>query len=96
FRQSVVDFSTWSLTHKTPYISLFSTREAAEDFALKKSGDIKLITIDTFRFPSSVQVFKLASLIKAFGIKPVGTAQQSGGVYLCLHHIPVKSIIETK
>ena len=96
FRQSVVDFSTWNRNHKSLYISLFSKRETAEEFALKKSGEIKLITIDTFRLPRSVQVFKLSTLIKTFGIKATGTAQLSDGIYLCLHHIPTKSIQETK
>lgn len=96
FRQSVVDFSTWNRNHKTPYISLFSKREVAEDFALKKAGEIKVIKIDTFRLPGSARVFKLSSVIKTFGIKPVGTAQMSEGIFLCLHHVPAKTVLEAK
>ena len=91
FRQSIVNQFTWGWRQPTPYITVFSDKKHAENWALSYSrrvGDsCKVIRIDS-RELRHVYVFKLSDLQARLDFEvPVGASQHVEGAFLCLHRI---------
>ena len=100
FRQSIVRQMTWSYRGAQPYITCFSEKDHAENWALKQpwnprgqeKGSWILLTIDT-RLLSETYVFRLNDLVKNLALTiPERAFQHVQGAYLCLHRIPMSAI----
>jgi len=91
-RQSVVDHFTWSNRSATPYISLFSDRRHAENWAVKMGVDSILLVVDTTLL-GDVDVFRLSTLLEELAATiPEAASQHITGAYLCLRSIPHRAI----
>lgn len=100
FRQSIVNQFTWGWRQPTPYITVFSDKKHAENWALSYSrrvGDsCKVIRIDS-RELRHVYVFKLSDLQDRLDFEvPVGASQHVEGAFVCLHRIPKCAILGSK
>lgn len=92
FRLSIIHQFTWGWRQPTPYISVFSDKTHAENWALshsKRTGSIcEVRSIDTQEL-RDVYVFQLKDLeVKLKCEIPEKASQHIDGAYLCLHHIP--------
>ena len=100
FRQSIVNQFTWSWRQPTPYITVFSDKKHAQNWALSYSrrvGDsCEVIRIDS-RELRHVYVFKLSDLQARLDCEvPVGASQHVEGACVCLHRIPKRAILGSK
>ncbi|KAF2791229.1 hypothetical protein K505DRAFT_351430 [Melanomma pulvis-pyrius CBS 109.77] len=105
FKQAIEDQFTWSSRASSPFISLFSDREHAENWGCKEpwrghegpSNDWSLHVIDTTRLKDTNRFFKLKQLLEDLEVKiPDRACQHIGGAFLCLHRIPIQAIIEER
>lgn len=99
FKESVQNHSIWDDRNASPFITLFSDRTHAVNWAriepwrrnykhIPKVGDWKLLTIETSRL-SEVKVFKISTLYQELGLKAPGTVMQNeADAYICLHWVP--------
>ncbi|ORX94459.1 hypothetical protein BCR34DRAFT_629189 [Clohesyomyces aquaticus] len=103
FKQAIVNQFTWSSRASSPFISLFSDREHAENWGCKepwrghkdKKGDWSLCAIDTTVLKDTGRFFKISDLVEELGLKIPGPAgQHVRGAFVCLHRIPAEAVIE--
>ena len=106
FRQSVLNQMTWAWREPQPFITVFSDKKHAENWALKQPWRLldleldleldrwELITIES-ECLSDVYVFKLSDLMIRLNFSvPEGARQHVNGAYLCLHRMPASAILE--
>ena len=94
FRESIVNQFTRMSRLPTPYISTFSDREHAENWALKMGTSAKLLRLNTALWDDPY-VFKLSTLVQMLPvIIPDAASQHIKGAYLCLHSVPSNAIVE--
>lgn len=94
FRESIVNQFTRMSRLPTPYISTFSDREHAENWALKMGTSAKLLRLSTALWDDPY-VFKLSTLVQMLPVIIPNTASQHiKGAYLCLHRVPSNAIVE--
>ncbi|KAF4453641.1 hypothetical protein F53441_3650 [Fusarium austroafricanum] len=104
--QAVVKQFTWSSREFSPFISLFSDREHAENWAMKepwhrtprgvRGDDWTLLVIDT-QLLGDAWLYKVSQLVSALRLQiPDKAAQHIGGSFLCMHKIPAAAIIEER
>lgn len=103
FRQSIIDQLTWSHCGAQPYITCFSDKDHAENWALKEpwnpderdKDSWSILTINT-RFMPETYVFSLNDLVTHLDLELPGRASQhEKGAYLCLHRIPTSAIVNS-
>jgi hypothetical protein len=104
FRKSVERQFTWGWRDPQPYISLFSDKDHAENWAFKEPWnngrrtplDWEVITIDTKEL-EGVYVFNLSHLLSQMKLSlPEKAQQHSEGAYLCLHRIPASALLDRR
>ena len=94
FRKSIVDQFTRTNRLPTPYISTFSEREHAENWALKMGTNAKLLRLSTALWDDPY-IFKLSTLVEMLPVMiPDAASQHIKGAYLCLHSVPSEAIVE--
>ena len=94
FRESIVNHFTWNNRSPTPYVSTFSDREHAENWALKMGTNAKLLRLSTALWDDPY-VFKLSTLVQMLPVTiPDAAFQHVKGAYLCLHSVPSDAIVE--
>jgi len=104
FKRDIVKQFTWWCDDPIPFISLFSDREHAENWGLKRPwlgkkrhlphDNWALYVIDTAQL-EDVYFFRLNYLVEVLGLElPDKASQHIGGTYLCLYNIPVTAIVE--
>lgn len=104
--QAIVNQFTWNSRETSPFISLFSDRELAENWALKepwrgtlrdaREDDWTLFVIDT-RLLGDAWLCKVSQLVSAFKLQiPDKAVQHISGSFLCLHRIPVVAIVQER
>jgi hypothetical protein len=106
FRETVERHFTWGCRELSPFISLFSNREHAENWALKEpwrsNEPIKgfgwhLYVINTRQLVEDRHLYKLSDLVRGLGVVIPPKAQQHiGGGFLCLQQIPPAAIVAIK
>lgn len=110
FKEAVVNHLDWNSHGASPFISVFSDREHAENWACKEPWRSKFMREDTLesgRWTLSVTnpaalnetyVFQVKRLEGCLGFKIPSNARQNerSGEYLCLHKIPIIAIIEKR
>lgn len=103
FRQSIIEQMTWHHRGAQPYITCFSAKDHAENWALKEpwnprdqdKGSWRILTIDTTLMPETF-VFSLNALAKDLSLEiPERASQHVKGAYLCLHRIPTSAIVKS-
>lgn len=104
--QAIVNQFTWNSRETSPFISLFSDREHAENWALKEpwrgtlrdaqEDDWTLFVIDT-RLLGNAWLCKVSQLVSALNLQiPDKAAQHISGSFLCLHRIPAVAIVQER
>lgn len=105
FRQAIVNQFTWGSRASSPFISLFSDREHAENWGRKepwrgfrdRSDDWFLHLINTTRMKDTSRFFKLSDLFENLGLDlPDGARQHIKGAFLCLHRIPIEAMVQKR
>ncbi|MCJ1425256.1 hypothetical protein MMC29_003144 [Sticta canariensis] len=108
FKRSIEKSFTWSCRDPSPFISLFSDREHAENWGCREpwlgnhrsersEGGWKLYVIDTTELRRTTLFFKLSSLVRGLSLDIPEMAQQHiEGAYLCLHRIPPAAVAEVR
>jgi hypothetical protein len=100
FRQAVQNHFTWGYRGRSPFISLFSDRNHAENWGRSQPWrgsdshiqDWSLHAIDTSLLGETM-VFKLSRLVEDLGVTvPERARQHEHGSYICLHRIPAQAI----
>uniref|UniRef100_A0A093URP2 DUF7587 domain-containing protein n=2 Tax=Talaromyces marneffei PM1 TaxID=1077442 RepID=A0A093URP2_TALMA len=101
-KQAVEDHFTWGYRGRSPFISLFSDRNHAENWGCAEPWlgsnphreQWSLFTIDTSLL-KEVCVFKVSRLVDVLGVKiPERAVQHERGSYICLHQVPANAILE--
>jgi hypothetical protein len=109
FKEAVVKHLDWNYRGTSPFISLFSDQEHAQNWACKEPWRSKytgegtpkdswtLCVIDPAEL-SETFVFQLKRLEVCLDFKIPNNARQNerSGEYLCLHKIPITAIIEKR
>lgn len=102
FKQAVEDHFTWGYRGHSPFISLFSDRNHAENWGCTEPWrgsnahreQWTLYTIDTSLL-EEIYVFKVSRLVNALGLRiPEKAEQHEQGSYICLHRVPAHAILE--
>ena len=105
FKRSIEKSFTWSCRDPSPFISLFSDREHAENWGCtepwlgnrRSEGGWTLCVIDTTELRTTTLFFKLSSLVKGLSLDIPERAQQHvEGAYLCLHCITPTAVVEER
>lgn len=105
FKAAIANQFTWNCRASLPFISLFSDREHAENWARKEpwrghenpNRNWSLHVIDTTRLTDTCRLFKLSDLIEELHVDlPVRAGQHALGAFLCLHRIPSEAIVEER
>jgi hypothetical protein len=105
FKQAIGKQFTWSFRESLPFISLFSDKRHAEDWACKEpwrgrqgpDEDWTLYVINTVELPETTQVFRLSDLVEKLSLGiPEVAKQHIQGAFLCLHHIPASAIVASR
>jgi hypothetical protein len=103
FRQSIIEQLTWGHRGAQPYITCFSDKDHAENWALKEpwnpgereKDSWSLLTINTRSMPETY-VFSLNDLVTQLDLAlPERVSQHVRGAYLCLHRIPTTAIVSS-
>ena len=101
FRESIIKQLTWGHRGDQPYITCFSEKDHAENWACKEpwshgeygNESWSLLTIDTELMPETY-VFSLKDLVTQLDLAlPEMASQHVKGGYLCLHRIPTTAIV---
>ncbi|KAI3322850.1 hypothetical protein HD806DRAFT_536031 [Xylariaceae sp. AK1471] len=104
FRQAVEDHFTWGYRGRSPFVSLFSDRNHAENWGCAEPWrgsnshreQWTLYTIDTSLL-EEIYVFKVSGLVDALGVRiPEKAKQHEQRSYICLHRVPAHAILEEK
>ncbi|KAI0523901.1 hypothetical protein F5B22DRAFT_422226 [Xylaria bambusicola] len=100
FRQAVEKHFTSSDRDSSLFISLFSDRDHAENWAYMElwhsrwSENWTLCTIDTSLL-NEVYVFKVSTLVDELRVEiPPQAEQHKKGAYICLHRVPQHAILK--
>ncbi|KAG8526158.1 uncharacterized protein KY384_000151 [Bacidia gigantensis] len=101
FTQAIEKHFTWGNRDASPFISLFSNREHAENWGCKEpwnhrggKGDWALCTISTDKL-EGMKLFKLSDLVEKLQVEiPERASQHIHGAYICLYGIPASAIID--
>ena len=102
FCQSIEQQMTWGHRGAQPYITCFSDKDHAKNWArkepwnpsVKDKGSWALLTIDTRLMPDTY-IFSLKDLVTSLDIMiPERASQHENGAYLCLHRIPTSAIVD--
>jgi len=104
FKQDVEKQFTWGCRDPSPFISLFSDREHAENWGQKEpwrgklpsagSDQWSLCIIDT-KVLGDAYFFRLSEVVEGLNLEiPKKAAQHISGAYLCLHKVPAIAIID--
>ncbi len=103
FGESITNQLTWHYRGLQPYITCFSDKDHAENWALKEplnpserdKDSWSLLTIDTRLMPETY-VFSLDDLVTRLHLElPEGATQHKKGAYLCLYTIPTSAIVNS-
>ena len=102
FGQSIINQMTLGHRKAQPYITCFSDKGHAQNWARKEpwgpyegeKGRWNILIIETGLMPET-WVFSLYDLVTRLGIKiPERALQHVKGAYLCLHSIPTRAIVK--
>ena len=94
FRKSIVNQFTRMNRLPTSYISTFSDREHADNWALKMGTNAKLLRLSTALWDVSY-VFKLSTLVQMLPVEiPDAASQHIEGAYWFLHSVPSNATVE--
>ena len=104
FRRDLEKYFTWSSQVPTPFISLFSDWDHAENWGLEqpwashvihhRSGHWTLRVIDTRRLVEPY-IFRSEDLVNSLELKlPDEAKQHTEDTFLCLYAIPVAAVVE--
>jgi hypothetical protein len=105
FKRAIEGHFTWSHRASSPFISLFSDREHAENWACKEPwrenngsrGGWALYVIDMDGLKNMTSFFKLNDLVERLNLDiPEGAQQHMQGAFVCLHHIPATAIVDKR
>ncbi|PSN59607.1 hypothetical protein BS50DRAFT_626560 [Corynespora cassiicola Philippines] len=105
FGEAVGKQFTWGCRERLPFISLFSSREHAENWGRKEmwryqkdlAREWSLCVIDPTILRASSRIFKLDVLVEKLELKiPKKAEQHIKGAFLCLHRIPKGAIVEER
>ncbi|THV50027.1 hypothetical protein BGAL_0168g00090 [Botrytis galanthina] len=105
FKQAIKKQFTWSCREPPAFISLFSDKQHAENWGLKKpwcghqspDEDWTLYVINTVELLKTTQVFRLHDLVEKLSLDIPDVAKQHiQGAILCLHHIPTSAIVASR
>ncbi|CAG9948786.1 unnamed protein product [Clonostachys rosea f. rosea IK726] len=104
FKQAVGRHLTWSYRGRSPFVSLFSDRNHAENWGCAEPWrgskpyreQWTLYTIETSLL-GETYVFKVSELVDTLGVRiPERADQHKRGSYLCLHRVPAYAILEER
>lgn len=104
-KRSIEKSFTWSCRDPSPFISLFSDREHAENWGCREpwlgnhrtEGGWTLYVIDTTESRRTTLFFNFSSLVRGLSLDIPERAQQHvEGAYLSLHRIPPAAVIEER
>ncbi|RYC78769.1 hypothetical protein BFJ63_vAg18357 [Fusarium oxysporum f. sp. narcissi] len=104
--RAIVKQFTWNSREASPFISLFSDQEHAENWAMKEPwrGTVRdaqedgwtLFTIDT-QLLGDAWLCKVSQLVSTLKLQiPDRAAQHIDGSFLCLHKIPALAITQER
>lgn len=106
FTRDVQSHFTWGYHRPSPFISFFSDKDYAENWACseawRKGKPVEekwtLLTIDTSRlFEENVYLFKLGTLVEEFKLEiPNGAQKHIRHAYICLNKIPITAITKER
>ncbi|KAG8814488.1 hypothetical protein FRC19_001708 [Serendipita sp. 401] len=98
-RNAVTYHIDWQCNTPSPFISTFSNREHALNWARIWRGNHNLqdCQIVELRILANdgVAVFRLADLVNALGITTTLEPSQYRSEYLCFHNIPARAVVRT-
>ncbi len=101
FAESIINQMTWKHRGDQPYISCFSDKCHARNWARKQpwqSSELKessweILIIDTSKMPDT-RVISLKHVVTNLNLEiPEPATQHVEGAYLCVHKIPVSAIV---
>lgn len=99
FRQSVEKHLDWYNCEEQPYVSCFSDRRHAVDWAAK-TADRKGISCTLWKIDTSlmkdIYVFSIKDITSRLGINLPERASRHQNTYLCLHSIPMSAVVSIK
>jgi hypothetical protein len=98
FFQSLRCHSKWSDSTPSPYISVFSDKRHAENWALEWSRNNSCVGCEVFEIDSSslgnVYVFSVARMSWQLQARPSELVDRlDPDEYLCLHRIPAEAVV---
>lgn len=105
FAQAITHQFTWNHRDPLPFISLFSDLEHAQNWGCKTpwsaNGTTRdrwtLYTINTASLMGTHTFFKLSDIVRMLGVTiPERARQHIEGAFICLHHIPITAIQESR
>ncbi|KAF2210292.1 hypothetical protein CERZMDRAFT_121891 [Cercospora zeae-maydis SCOH1-5] len=94
FQMSIVNQFTRTNRLPTPFVSVFSEIEHAENWALTMGPNVKLLHLSTALWKDPY-IFKLSTLCQRLPVTiPDAASQHIKGAYLCLHSVPFEAVTE--